>query len=692
MSNITNNTIVVHVGESDYAATSRAQLHGQLPGAAGGYWIWIISEGNSVKIGNAYLYLGNNGVYVAMGQNSTAGASVSMSNVGNDSINITLTQQWTHADVTLNLSSYSFTLAPAQEMSVSLTFQSDGVAAGLYSGTVEVLANYPGGSESALVSVTAEVIPPAPQPGGGGQKQLTVMPHSWSITLSPTNSTFRSFTVCTNNETNVLTSVTFTPSPGAPGSWTGNTTATGPLAADSCEVKVLTLSVPGAALPGTYDGNIAVSGDGAYNDTIALGVIVVTGPDTQGPLVLSPSHAPNPAYTTTPVTIFAIADDSTTGGSNISGCELKMDAGGWNAMNATDGSFSSVTEAINYSAGTLLAGNHTAQMRCTDSLLNVGNITNYTFTVYVNDTVGPVVSNVSHAPNPAYVKNAIVINATGDDNATGGSNVTGCEIKIDAAVAWSAMSATDGVFNSPTERVYYNVGALPAGPHGAQMRCTDSAFNVGNITVYNFTVSTHKMAFVQLATAPTARETDWKTWINGHSSGAGYSWSYDTVLWANVLAGSVNLSNYSVVLFAEYTLGAGMAAKLSAYTAGVNGGAVVFLARAAGNGPRDVGLATGTGNSNNNQVNVLINTHYVTNPFSTGQLTIYTGNFRQNYATGYGGTGLARVWNFVGRTTLGDSAGNYVHWGIDVPLSMNANGNTISTRVLDYALNSSGIG
>ncbi|MDO8339746.1 MAG: hypothetical protein Q7T16_03750 [Candidatus Burarchaeum sp.] len=689
-SNITNDTIVLRVGDSDYAATSKAQLHGQLPTVPGGHWIWIISEGNSVKIGNAYLYLGNSGVYVTMAQNSTAGAAVSMSNVGNDSINITLVQYWAHSDVTLNLSDYAFSLSPSQETSVSLTFQSNGVAAGLYSGTIDVIADYPGGSETAYVSVTAEVVPPTPGPGGGGAKELTVTPHTWSVTLSAGNSTFKSFTVCTNNETTVAT-VTFTPTPGAPGAWVGNTAPIGPLDADSCDQKVLTLSVPGATSPGTYTGSIAVSGDGRYNDTISLSVIVSSGTDTQGPLLFSPSHMPNPAYNTSAITINATGDDSTTGGSKVTGCEIKIDsAAGWSAMGAVDGVFDAPTENIYYNAGNFSAGPHGAQMRCTDSKLNIGNVTVYNFTVYANDTQGPLVLNASHTPNPAYKNSAITINATGDDSTTGGSNVTGCEIKVDAAVSWAAMSAVDGTFNSVTEKISYNVGTLTAGPHGAQMRCADSKLNIGNVTVYNFTVYSRKMAFVRLGAVLTARESGWQNWINTHGSGAGYNWSYDTVQWSNVLAGTVNLSNYTIVIFAEYALGAGMAAKLSAYATG--GGAVVFLARAAGNGPRDVGLAGGASNNNNNRVNVTTNAHYITSPFATGQLRIYTSNLRQNYPTTYTGTVLANLWNVATRPSLGDASANYIHWGIDVPLSMNANGDTISQRTIDYALASSAIG
>ena len=270
--------------------------------------------------------------------------------------------------------------------------------------------------------------------------------------------------------------------------------------------------------------------------------------------------------------------------------------------------------------------------------------------------------------------------------------MTGCEIKIDAAVSWSAMCAVDGVFDSVTEKVYYNVGTLAAGPHGAQMRCTDSALNIGNITTYNFTVYSRKMAFVRLGAVLTARESNWQNWINTHVSGAGYNWSYDTVAWSNILAGTVNLSNYTVVIFAEYTLGAGMAAKLSAYTAGAGGGAVVFLARSAGTGPQDVGLATGSGNANENEVNILTNAHYITSPLATGRNAIYTSNSRQNYPTGYTGTTLAVVWNNAARRSLGDSAGNYMQWGIDVPANMNVNGTLISQRILDYAISSSGIG
>ena len=50
---IQNDTILIRVGGTDYAATSKAPMQGQLPTAPGGSMVWVVSNGTYVIISNS---------------------------------------------------------------------------------------------------------------------------------------------------------------------------------------------------------------------------------------------------------------------------------------------------------------------------------------------------------------------------------------------------------------------------------------------------------------------------------------------------------------------------------------------------------------------------------------------------------------------------------------------------------------
>jgi plastocyanin len=112
----------------------------------------------------------------------------------------------------------------------------------------------------------------------------------------------------------------------------------------------------------------------------------------------------------------------------------------------------------------------------------------------VVDTTGPAVSGTAVTPIPTNGAAGVTLTATADDTATGGSSIAAAEYFIDtlgAAGTGTAMSASDGSFNSATEGVTANVGvsALALGTHNIYVRARDSAGNWGGADLGSFDVT-----------------------------------------------------------------------------------------------------------------------------------------------------------------------------------------------------------
>lgn len=111
-----------------------------------------------------------------------------------------------------------------------------------------------------------------------------------------------------------------------------------------------------------------------------------------------------------------------------------------------------------------------------------------------DDTVGPITSAVATSPNPAVINSTVTVTATVDDTTTGGSNIQSAEFSVNGG-AFSALSATDGAFDSVMENVTGSFTITEAGDNQVCVRGTDAAGNVGDsvcITMtgqYEFTFS-----------------------------------------------------------------------------------------------------------------------------------------------------------------------------------------------------------
>lgn len=376
-------TIKLRARGSDFVSVEEFDVHGSLPGTDGPHWVWVISEGNKVRIGSAMITLSRNSIYVMMKANSTRSTSFSVESIWNRDISVDSDVSWNHDDVSMSVSTTTFSLSPAESENINLDFTSGEDAAGIYSGSISYTATDNGNTETVKLPITVEVV----GSGKGMAPPLTVIPSFWNETMLAGGTATKAFTVCTNIET-APTSVTFSPSAGYPGSWVGSTMPLGPMAAGSCQVKILNMTVPPGTDPSIYSGSVHVVGQGVAGaeDTISLLIYVGGDPtDSIGPIVTDVFHMPTKIYDEEPVTFVITATDANRGNNTIKGCEMSPNFVTWLPMEPTDGTFDSITEqaTIRYMPGFML-GTHTIRFRCTDFRDNVGPEESYTIKVMKN--------------------------------------------------------------------------------------------------------------------------------------------------------------------------------------------------------------------------------------------------------------------------------------------------------------------
>ena len=113
--------------------------------------------------------------------------------------------------------------------------------------------------------------------------------------------------------------------------------------------------------------------------------------------------------------------------------------------------------------------------------------------IVVQDTAGPVASNVAASPNPTGGAAAVTLTADISDVAQGGSNIVAAEYFVDTTGgtgSGTSMAAADGAFNSPAESLSASVGTsgLSAGSHQLYVRGRDAAGNWGSLSSMTLTV------------------------------------------------------------------------------------------------------------------------------------------------------------------------------------------------------------
>ncbi len=237
---------------------------------------------------------------------------------------------------------------------------------------------------------------------------------------------------------------------------------------------------------GFYIGEIELNAsDGrGSTDSVTIPITVEVTPIVRviipptGPIVTNIWQVPTPALKFQPLAIFATANDTS---STIKNCTIDADnANNWQLMAAVDGAYDQPNETAvyNYTTG-FFTGPHVVRIRCGDAANITGPVAYYYFNVSESDTLGPIVTNLTHTQYPTTLTN-VSVSAIATDAYTGGSNIRSCQVKVDAG-AWSNATPMDGAYNSPTENVSYNVGPMQVGYHTINWQCIDALGNAGGI-------------------------------------------------------------------------------------------------------------------------------------------------------------------------------------------------------------------
>lgn len=235
-------------------------------------------------------------------------------------------------------------------------------------------------------------------------------------------------------------------------------------------------SAPDSA--GVYD--LCVHGTDTAGNTGADSCVTFNVTDDQGPLVTSLLLTPNPATYGSQVVLTATVDDTSTGGSPIASAEYSQDGGStWDFMDAVDGTIDAVSEQVtaSFTASTEL-GTYSICVRGTDFATNLG--TPVCVDLQVNETQGPVTSDVLLSPNPASLGAQIVLTATVEDTTSGGSTIASAEYSRDGGTDWFPLNAVDGTFDTVSEQVTASFTAsTQPGTYSICVRGTDVVTNVG---------------------------------------------------------------------------------------------------------------------------------------------------------------------------------------------------------------------
>ena len=163
------------------------------------------------------------------------------------------------------------------------------------------------------------------------------------------------------------------------------------------------------------------------------------------------------------------------------------------------------------------------------------------------DTVGPVVTNINHAPPAPHTCSQITITASADDTGTGNSPILGCQLELDGSGIWNSVQAGDGAYDEPQEDIAYPLGSIGLGDHTVRIRCTDSAGNTGSPSSHTFSVSAFASRPI-LFISSGGSSNPWSGWMAAHQSNMSLSWSYDQNTTAQVESGLIDLMAYKIVI------------------------------------------------------------------------------------------------------------------------------------------------
>lgn len=211
----------------------------------------------------------------------------------------------------------------------------------------------------------------------------------------------------------------------------------------------------------------------------------MTGPTGSGLLL-----APNPSNGSGLITFNATISDSTTGGSNVDQAEYFIDtigvSGTGTALNASDSTFDSVTEAVTalIDPSSLSSGSHNVYIHGHDAAGNWGAVTSISL---ILDKAGPSTTGLSGNPNPTLGTVSVAISGTANDSASGNSNVTNAEFFIDTVGADGSGTALTLNQTAPIVSITGTISAvtmsgLSEGNHWVYAHSQDAYGNWGSFS------------------------------------------------------------------------------------------------------------------------------------------------------------------------------------------------------------------
>jgi hypothetical protein len=361
---IANKSIKIRVSGNDFLETERFDLHGTLPASAGNHWVWVISEGNSVRIGYAMMEISRSSIILSMEPGQSRSIGLSLKNIWPSQINVSLSKDM-DSEIDLMISPIEAEIDSGLPKSIALTFSSQNGTVGVFTGSLQIEST--DGSIVEYITVPITVIV-----SGGStfseEKKLFVVPTSLNLSMQLNTSVSKSIKVCTDESTEV-DSVQLIPSTGAPGVWVGGASTIPAIPKDSCKEVVLNISTPANANLGKYSGFVEFR-SAIHSEKLDIQIDVGGIPyDLDGPVVSNHSIV-GKAYANIPLTFLTDVEDNK---SSISECRIRVDSGSWNEMHAVDGSMDERKEKVffRYMDG-FSAGEHTVSTQCLDTLGNLG--------------------------------------------------------------------------------------------------------------------------------------------------------------------------------------------------------------------------------------------------------------------------------------------------------------------------------
>ncbi len=162
---VQNKSINIRVNGNDFTGESKADLTGSIPVFPGNYECWVRSYGSYVSVCTAFLEVAPTSIYGIIEQGGSGSEDMVVSNIGNESIDVTITVYWNYTDTKVVASHTDFTLAPKSQKDLIISFDSTSVTGGIFTGSMVVEATGGNITDVIEVPITIEVL--SPPPGSG---------------------------------------------------------------------------------------------------------------------------------------------------------------------------------------------------------------------------------------------------------------------------------------------------------------------------------------------------------------------------------------------------------------------------------------------------------------------------------------------------------------------------------------------